>query len=135
MSSSTSGSGLAARETRLARALARAVGAEAKLYAVVCAHDVAKARCLGRNAENGWSFLIDEAAFEALRVKFSTCRTGRGVRPGRHDPLGRLANLLVPDLHRRIRGTRAGCARIPLCENCSAEGPGVSRLQAGGVAR
>jgi predicted kinase len=53
-----------------ARALARAVGAEAKLYAVVCAHDVAKARCLGRNAENGWSFLIDEAAFEALRVKF-----------------------------------------------------------------
>jgi hypothetical protein len=77
MSSSTSGSGLAARETRLARALARAVGAEAKLYAVVCAHDVAKARCLGRNAENGWNFLIDEAAFEALRVKFQPVEPDR----------------------------------------------------------
>lgn len=53
-----------------ARALARAAGAQAKLYVVVCADDVAKARCLCRNVEEGRSFLIDEPAFAALRVKF-----------------------------------------------------------------
>lgn len=40
------------------------------LYAVVCADEVAKARCLSRNADPGRSFSIDEAAFEALRAKF-----------------------------------------------------------------
>ncbi|HKT83767.1 MAG TPA: AAA family ATPase [Solirubrobacterales bacterium] len=52
-----------------ARALALAVGAETRLYAVVCADEVAKARCLSRNAHPGWSFSIGETAFEALRAK------------------------------------------------------------------
>jgi predicted kinase len=53
-----------------ARALARASGAETRLYAVVCDDDVALARCLARNAAGGWSFVIDEAALDALRAKF-----------------------------------------------------------------
>ena len=53
-----------------ARILALGVGAETRLYAVVCADEVARARCLSRNADPGRSFVIDEAAFEALRVKF-----------------------------------------------------------------
>lgn len=53
-----------------ARALALAAGAETRLYAVVCADEVAKTRCLGRNADPGRSFSIDEATFEALRAKF-----------------------------------------------------------------
>lgn len=53
-----------------ARALARAAGADVKLYAVVCADDVAQARCVSRDAQRQRSFLIDHAAFEALRSKF-----------------------------------------------------------------
>jgi predicted kinase len=56
-----------------ARALALAAGAETKLYGVVCADEVAKARCLSRNPDRGRSFFIDETAFEVLRKKFETC--------------------------------------------------------------
>lgn len=58
------------RSRDVARALALAAGAETRLYAVVCTDEVAKARCLSRNADPDRSFSIDEAAFEALRAKF-----------------------------------------------------------------
>jgi len=53
-----------------ARCLARAAGGDSKLYVVICADQVAKARCLRRNGEPGGNFVIDEAAFDALRRKF-----------------------------------------------------------------
>jgi predicted kinase len=53
-----------------ARALARAVGAENRLYAVVCSDEVARTRCLARNADPGASFVIHAEALEALRAKF-----------------------------------------------------------------
>jgi hypothetical protein len=47
-----------------------AVGAETRLYAVVCSDEVARTRCLARNADPGASFVIDAEAFDALRAKF-----------------------------------------------------------------
>lgn len=53
-----------------ARRRALSVGAEVKLYRVVCDEDVARARCLARNANPNGAFMIDALAFDALRAKF-----------------------------------------------------------------
>jgi predicted kinase len=51
------------------RALARAVPAETRLYWLECADEVALARCLARNGEDG-AFLISEAGYHELKPRF-----------------------------------------------------------------
>jgi len=53
-----------------ARRLALSVGSDAKLYRVICDEEVARARCLARNANPAGTFVIEALGFEALRGKF-----------------------------------------------------------------
>jgi predicted kinase len=51
------------------RALAASVGATARLYALRCPDDVARARCLARNGTPG-AFLISAEGYDAIKARF-----------------------------------------------------------------
>ncbi len=53
-----------------ARRLAEGAGASVVLYDVRCAEAVARQRCRARNEDTVGSFIIDDAAFDALKAKF-----------------------------------------------------------------
>jgi predicted kinase len=56
------------------RALAAAAGANTRLYALACPHDVALARCLARNGSTG-AFLISAEGYEQLKARFEPLGT------------------------------------------------------------
>ncbi len=53
-----------------ARAAARDVGAETRLYSLTCPEPIARARCLARNAEADGTLFISENTFELLKNRF-----------------------------------------------------------------
>ena len=53
-----------------ARAAATEAGAECVLYWVRTDDETALARCLARNSEPGASFIVDEAAYAQMRVRY-----------------------------------------------------------------
>jgi predicted kinase len=54
-----------------ARIRASAAGATTRLFYVRCAEEVAKRRCLERNANLGTSLYVSENTFEALKARFA----------------------------------------------------------------
>jgi len=52
-----------------ARAMAREVRPDVRLYEVVCSEDVARRRCLDRSGQRG-TFIIDGSGFDEMRQRF-----------------------------------------------------------------